>query len=111
MNYNFNNIILIKKDENISTFNKINSVECSECNPTINKLISILLITGDKLKINIEKLRTKEVEKDTSDLINKAMRIAIETATKEMIGLRLTSIENNNFIFKIRRVFLDFFGS
>jgi hypothetical protein len=98
MNYNFNNNILIKKDENITTFNKINSVECSECKPSINKLISILLITGNKLKINNKKLRSKEFEKVTSDNENKEMRIAIETATKEMIGLRLTSIENNNFL-------------
>jgi len=98
MNYNFNNNILIKKDENITTFNKINSVECSECKPSINKLISILLITGNKLKINNKKLRSKEFEKVTSDNENKEMRIAIETATKEMNGLRLTSIENNNFL-------------
>ena len=77
-----------KKIKNI----EINTTERLSYNPVNYNLISVNVSNLKKLNIIAMKLDNKEKEKEITDTENKALRLSINSANKEITKLKLTSI-------------------
>ena len=77
-----------KKIKNI----EINTTERLAYNPVNYNLISVFVTNLNKLNTIAMKLNNKEKEKEITDTENKALRIAIDSAIKDVAELKLTSI-------------------